>query len=85
MFDDSTGNKYAEVAFESEMLALQAIKEFDGKEIIKKKVKIELVSNNKSTQSEEVLKYFSLNVLFVRKNFNLLFCFPGCFGQGENW
>ena len=53
MFDDSTGNKYAEVAFESEMLALQAIKEFDGKEIIKKKVKIELVSNNKSTQSDE--------------------------------
>jgi len=35
------------------MLALQAIKEFDGKEIIKKKVKIELVSNNKSTQSDE--------------------------------
>ena len=53
LFDDSTGNKYAEVAFESEMLALQAIKEFDGKEIIKKKVKIELVSNNKSTQSDE--------------------------------
>ncbi len=54
MFENATGDKWAEVAFESESHALKAIEVYNGKEMIKKNVKIELVKNSKSTQNDKV-------------------------------
>ena len=64
MFENTTGgDKWAEVAFESESHAIKAIEEFNGKEFIKTKVKIELVQNNKSTQNDKVNKIIHVSLI----------------------
>ncbi len=46
MFDDLQSNKCAELTYSSEELALKAVQEFNGKQIIKNQVKVELVKVN---------------------------------------
>lgn len=43
LYNDLQSNKCAELVFESEALAMKAIEEFNGKQLLKSQVKVELM------------------------------------------
>lgn len=43
LYDDLKSKKCAELTFENESLALKAIEEFNGKQLLKSQVKVELI------------------------------------------
>ena len=43
LFDDLKSNKCAEIMFESEAAALKAVEDFNGKQIVKSNITVELI------------------------------------------